>query len=62
MRWIALSPLFFLITSCIYTEGQVIREPEDVVIPAQIYQFTPNYPCQNTIVTKPQQTVRCPQD
>lgn len=41
MRWIAVLPLIFLLTSCIYTEGTPIIEPQDVVVSPQVYQFQP---------------------
>ncbi len=58
MRWIILSPLFLLITSCIIAEGTIIEEPEDVVVSPKMYQFTPDYPCQSMDVTKPKQIVQ----
>lgn len=51
MRWLILIPLFFLNPSCIYTEGSIIREPEDVIVSSKAYQLTPWHACQHTDVT-----------
>ncbi|MDP3562219.1 MAG: hypothetical protein Q8R83_08600 [Legionellaceae bacterium] len=45
MKWIAISPLFFLLTSCIFTEGTMIVEPEDIAVTPQAYQFAPFTQC-----------------
>jgi hypothetical protein len=60
MKWLQLTPLFALLTSCIFTEGQIIEEPKDIVIPPSAYYFTPNYPCNSTDVTQAEkQTHHC---
>lgn len=49
MRWIILGPLICLITSCIYAEGTIIEEPEDVVVK----QRRLGCHCQSIEVTEP---------
>ncbi|MCX7090791.1 MAG: hypothetical protein NTU48_05010 [Legionellales bacterium] len=54
MRWIILGPLICLITSCIYAEGTVIEEPEDIVVkPRKL-----GCPCQSIEVTQPKKIER----
>lgn len=61
MKWIPLTSLCFLLSSCIYTEGQIIREPEDVVISSKAYQLTPWYPCHSMDITNAERQSTCPE-
>ncbi len=56
MRWLLLLLLFCLETSCIFVEGQIINEPEDVVVTSKMYQYLPEYPCHVVNVTEPERT------
>ena len=61
MRWIGLLAISCLLSACIFVEGQIIEEPEDVVISPHLYQYIPDYPCQSTSVTAETRLVkRCP--
>lgn len=53
MRWIILMPVCWLLTACIYTEGQYITEPEDIVVSPNVYCLTPNYPCDGKDLGQP---------
>ena len=59
MRGIILIPVVCILTSCIYVEGQIIKEPEDVVVPPQVYQFNADDLCQNMDVSQPQRVAHC---
>ncbi|MCR9192571.1 MAG: hypothetical protein NXI01_07915 [Gammaproteobacteria bacterium] len=59
MRWLILTPVLFLLCSCIYTEGEIIEEPEDIAVSPKIYKYTPGYPCRSTNVTDPKRTTIC---
>ncbi|PJD92867.1 MAG: hypothetical protein CK424_04655 [Legionella sp.] len=60
MRSIILLPMIALLSSCIYTEGQIINEPEDVVVSSKVYKYTPWYPCGSPDITQPERSVNCP--
>lgn len=59
MRWIILTPLFLLLSACIYTEGVFVTEPKDVVVPTEAYLLTPLFPCNTSDITKSKQTKSC---
>lgn len=59
MRWITLTPLLLLLSACIYTEGSLITEPQDIVVSPKVYQLTPWYPCHATDVTAAERQKRC---
>ena len=52
MRWMSLMVTMLFLSGCIYTEGSVIYEPEDIDIPPQTYHHPALYPCQSHDVSK----------
>ncbi len=61
MRSLLLMPMIVVLTSCIYTEGQIINEPEDIVVSSKVYQYSPWNPCGSVDVTRPERVNHCPQ-
>lgn len=52
MKWILTIPIVLLLSSCLFVEGQIIEEPEDVVVTSSVEKFAVWDKCGLVDVTK----------